>query len=187
MKQLNFRLFNTNSEKFFETGNFFQKEANSAPKRPILFCSVYQGVLGHFATIDHLHDDVVLLLRPESFRVLLSCANWGFYYLNLAGISKFKNERKNEKYSGRSGKMTPSCKWPIPDYFRFTKTNEEILPLPMVSEEPSKHLKMFSSETVNIEKLGQFNSKHQKLWANNTKHYPHSDPRYRLHLSSTEI
>ena len=54
MKQLNFRHFNTNSEKFFETGNFFQKEAKSAPKRPILFCSVYQGVLGHFATIDHL-------------------------------------------------------------------------------------------------------------------------------------
>ena len=75
MKQLNFRHFNTNSEKFFVTGIFFQKEAKSAPKRPILFRSVYQGVLGHFATIDHLHDDVVLLLRPESFRVLLSCAN----------------------------------------------------------------------------------------------------------------
>ena len=99
----------------------------------------YEGVLGHFATIDHLHDDVVLLLRPESFRVLLSCANWGFYYLTLAGISKFTYERKKGKYSGRSGKMTPSCKWPIPDYFRFTKTNEEIRPLMTVSEEPSKH------------------------------------------------
>ena len=53
MKQLNFRHFNTNSEKFFETGNFFQKEAKSAPKRPMLFRSVYQGVLGYFATIDH--------------------------------------------------------------------------------------------------------------------------------------
>ena len=99
----------------------------------------YEGVLGHFATIDHLHDDVVLLLRPESFRVLLSCANWGFYYLTLAGISKFTYERKKGKYSGRSGKMTPSCKWPIPDHFRFTKTNEEIRPLMKVSEEPSKH------------------------------------------------
>ena len=25
--------------------------------------------------IGHLHDDVILLLRPESFRVLFSCAN----------------------------------------------------------------------------------------------------------------
>ena len=32
------------------------------------------------------------------------------YYLILAGIAKFKNESKNEKYSGRSSKMTPSCK-----------------------------------------------------------------------------
>ena len=36
MKQLNFRHFNTNSKKFFET-NFFQKEAKTAPKMPILF------------------------------------------------------------------------------------------------------------------------------------------------------
>ena len=54
-----------------------------------------------------------LLLRPESFRVFLSCANYGFYHLNLAGITKFKCEKKNEKDSGRSSKMTPSCKWPI--------------------------------------------------------------------------
>ena len=54
-----------------------------------------------------------LLLRPESFRVFLSCANYGFYHLNLAGITKFKYEKKNEKDSGRSSKMTPSCKWPI--------------------------------------------------------------------------
>ena len=50
--------------------------------------------------------------RPESFRVFLSCANYGFCHLNLAGITKFKYEKKNEKGSGRS-KMTPSCKWPI--------------------------------------------------------------------------
>ena len=29
----------------------------------------------------------------------------------LAGITKFKSDRKNEKNSGRSSKMTPSCKW----------------------------------------------------------------------------
>ena len=43
----------------------------------------------------------------------LSCANYRLCYLNLAGITKFKCERKNEKNSGRSSKMTPSCKWPV--------------------------------------------------------------------------
>ena len=56
----------------------------------------------------------------------------GFCYLNLAGISKFKYERKNEKDSGRntveprlyddgrikgialSSKKMPLFKWPIP-------------------------------------------------------------------------
>ena len=63
-------------------------------------------------SIGHLHDDVILLLRPESFRGLLSCANLGFRHWNLAGITKFEYERKNEKDSGRSSKMTSSCKWP---------------------------------------------------------------------------
>ena len=45
--------------------------------------------------------------------MFLSCANYGFCHLNLAGITKFKYEKKNEKDSGRSSKMTPSCKWPI--------------------------------------------------------------------------
>ena len=44
MKQLNFRHFNTNSKKFCETVNFFLEGAKTAPKRPILFCLVYQGV-----------------------------------------------------------------------------------------------------------------------------------------------
>ena len=51
--------------------------------------------------------------RPESFRVFLSCVNYGFCHLNLAGITKFKYEKKNEKGSGRNSKMTPLCKWPI--------------------------------------------------------------------------
>ena len=33
--------------------------------------------------------------------------------LNLIGITEFKYERKNEKDSGRSSRMTPSCKWSI--------------------------------------------------------------------------
>ena len=32
----------------------------------------------------------------------------------MTGITKFKYGRKNEKDCGRSSKMTPSCKWPIP-------------------------------------------------------------------------
>ena len=63
--------------------------------------------------IGHLHDDVILLPRPESFRILFCCANNGFCYLNLAGINEFKYERKNEKDSGHGSKMTPSCKWTI--------------------------------------------------------------------------
>ena len=64
-----------------------------------------EGIIGH------LHDDVILLLGPEFFRVLLSFANWSFCYLNLTGITKLKYERKNEKDSG--SKMTLSCKWPF--------------------------------------------------------------------------
>ena len=37
MKQLNFRHFHTNSNKFFEIENFLQKEAKTAPQRPVLF------------------------------------------------------------------------------------------------------------------------------------------------------
>ena len=62
--------------------------------------------------IGHLNDGVILLLRPESLRVL-SCANHCFCYLNLARVTKFKYERKNEKDFSRTSEMTPSCKWPI--------------------------------------------------------------------------
>ena len=37
--------------------------------------------------------------------------------------------------------------------WRFPKANEEVRPLPKMSEEPFKHLTVFSSETVNIKKL----------------------------------
>ena len=79
------------------------------------FSGNYSAQLTSFSTLvnSHFHDDIILLLRLESFRVLLSCSNWGLCYLNLAVISKFKYEKKNEKGSGLSSKMTPSCKWPI--------------------------------------------------------------------------
>ena len=52
-----------------------------------------------------MHDDLILLLRPESSRVLLSCANDNFCHLNLPGISKLRYERKNEKRCGRSSRI----------------------------------------------------------------------------------
>ena len=57
---------------------------NEAKFRPSLL-SVKKMV-----TIGHLHDYVILLLRPESFRVLLSCTNKGFCCLNFTGSTKFK-------------------------------------------------------------------------------------------------
>ena len=48
MKQLNFRHVNTNRKKFTVTVNFSQKETKTAPKRPMLFCLVYQEVFSHF-------------------------------------------------------------------------------------------------------------------------------------------
>ena len=48
------------------------------------------------------------------------CVRTSFYYYDqdpsgfcFLGASKFTYERKNEKNSGRSSKMTLSCKWPI--------------------------------------------------------------------------
>ena len=53
MKQSNFRHFNTNRKNFIEMVNFFWKEAKTAPKRPILFCLVCQGVFGISTTIPY--------------------------------------------------------------------------------------------------------------------------------------
>ena len=107
LKQLNFWHFNTNSKKVFETVNFYQKEAKTVPKRPILF--------GHFTA--------------------------------------------------------------ILDYFRrFPKTNKEVRPLPKMSEEPTKHFSVTSSEAVNTKKLANLtaNTKNYGQITLNTK--PHSDP-----------
>ena len=50
-----------------------------------------------FAPIGHLHYDIILLLRPESFRVLLSCVNEGFCYLNLTGITNLNMKGKMKR------------------------------------------------------------------------------------------
>ena len=59
----------------------------------------------------HWHDDAILLLRPES-------SGFGFLVeiraFDLAGITTLKKKKnmkgKYEKDSGRSSKVTPSCK-----------------------------------------------------------------------------
>ena len=44
---------------------------------PQLFLgSLLRTRLSVIGQIGHLHADVILLLRPESFRILLSCANF---------------------------------------------------------------------------------------------------------------
>ena len=55
--------------------------------------------------IGHLHDDVILLLRPESFRILLSCAILGgprvqiraFVFETSLGFTKLEYKRKNDR------------------------------------------------------------------------------------------
>ena len=76
----------------------------------------------------HWQYDVILVLRPESFKVLLSCANQGFCYLNLSGITRFNYERNNEKDFGRSSKMTPSCKWSVEVSFWWRSPWTETFP-----------------------------------------------------------
>ena len=51
-------------------------------------------------------------------RVLPSCANEGFCYLNLTGATKFKYEKKNEKNSGRTiVQIRPIIKEPLPNLY----------------------------------------------------------------------
>ena len=97
---------------------FFQKESSWEKASTFKYQEVARNVReeqlikfkanGPFARWHHV------LLRPKTFRVFLSCANYGFCYLNPAGITKFKYEKKSEKDSGLGSKMTPWCKWPIP-------------------------------------------------------------------------
>ena len=61
-------------------------------------------------------------------------------------------------------------------YRRFPKTNEEVRPLPKMSEEPSKHLTVFSLETVNIEKLANLTAKTKNYGQITLNTKPHSDP-----------
>ena len=55
----------------------------------------------HFTTTTRILQGFAFLCK---LRLLLFKPHWDY---------KFKYERKNEKDSGRSSKMIPSCKWPI--------------------------------------------------------------------------
>ena len=65
-----------------------------------------------FLLIGHLHDDVILLLRPKP-RWEYKMTSFYYFNQNLAGNTKFKYKRKNEKDYGRISKRMPLCKWPI--------------------------------------------------------------------------
>ena len=54
-----------------------------------------------------LNDGFILVLLPESFRVLLSQANYGFCYFNFTRITTFRYERKNALNSGALGTNQP--------------------------------------------------------------------------------
>ena len=50
--------------------------------------------------------------------------------------------------------------------------------MPKMSEEPSKHLTVFSSEKVNIKKLANLTTNTKTLGQITLKTKPHSDPPY---------
>ena len=69
-------------------------------------------------------DCILFLISEQAICTMTTLYNndqntLGFYFLvqirafvtlNLAGITKFKYEREDEKDSGRSSEVTPSCK-----------------------------------------------------------------------------
>ena len=60
---------------------------------------------------------------PSGFCFLVQIR--AFCYLNLTGVTQFKYEKKTEKNSGRSSKMTSPCKWSISrtiDFMRLAGT-----------------------------------------------------------------
>ena len=65
----------------------------------------------------HLHDGVILLLRPESFTFFLSYLNLVIPVRFTKHKHLFAQESKTLKDSCRSSKMTPSCKWSIISVF----------------------------------------------------------------------
>ena len=75
-------------------------------------------------TIGHLHDDVFSLLRPESFRVLISCANNKMMIINndldavhpplllktSLGLPKSNTKEKRKGFRLHQVKLGTECK-----------------------------------------------------------------------------
>ena len=63
--------------------------------------------------IGHLHDDIIYYYDqiPSGFSFLFQIT--AFVNEISLGLPNLNYEEKNETDSGRSSKMTPSCKWPI--------------------------------------------------------------------------
>ena len=64
----------------------------------------------------HLHDGVILLLRPQSF----SYFPFMFFFLNLVIPARLKalicTRKRNPEDSGRSSKMASSWQWPFSSF-----------------------------------------------------------------------
>ena len=55
--------------------------------------------------IDHLHDDIILLLRPESFIVFAFLCKLGLLLFNVSGLPNLNMREKNQKDSGCSSNL----------------------------------------------------------------------------------
>ena len=55
------------------------------------------AVSNFFKSIGDLHDDVILLIRPESFWVLLSCANYGFCFSKQWLELEYQKKKQSKK------------------------------------------------------------------------------------------
>ena len=104
----------------------------------------------HFTTMTRILEGFAFLWKLGASLSLRRAGRREPWERGCAGITKFKFERKNEKDSGRSSKMTPSCKWPIA---RILKTHCSMNVWEVSSR--IKHLFLFSSNTsVRTQKEG---------------------------------
>ena len=148
MKRLNFRHFNTNSKQFTVTVNFIQKETKTAPKRPILFCLLVSRSFRPFSddsrSFRKISEDYRRFSKTaEDVRRLPKISeekseNFRLYFRRYIHVKDFYSERN-----------------PCNSLYCF-----------FFYEKPSKHLTVFSPETVNTNNYGQI-TLHTK---------PHSDP-----------
>ena len=68
----------------------------------------------------------------------------------------------------------------LEDGWIFPKTSVEVRPLPKMSEESSKHLTVFFSETVDIKKLANLTTNTKNYGQTELNPKPHSDPLTRV-------